>query len=72
MDVPTEYLDEMKTFYSGIKRIDADNVQSCSAKDTGKIPLSYSDYVSLCRATLSLDDGGFAHLFLTMESHVPI
>jgi hypothetical protein len=67
MVVPNAYLEDMKTFFSGLKRINADNVQSGYVKNSGKIPLSYSDYAGLCRATLALDDGGFAHLFLTTQ-----
>ena len=65
--LPNEYNEDMKVFFSGQKRIQEDHMQSTSAKSSGKIPLSYSDYLDLCQATLRFDDGGFANLFLTTQ-----
>ena len=67
ISLPDEYQEDMKVFFSGLKRMETDHLQSTSAKTSGKIPLSYSDYMELCRETLSLEDGGFAHLFLTTQ-----
>lgn len=65
--LPAEYADDMRTFYSGLKRIEATTIQSGGAKESGKIPLKYSDYQDLCMQSLTLNDKGFSHLFLTTQ-----
>ncbi len=65
--VPTEYGERMKTLFSGLKRYEAERVQSGEKNNTGKSPLRYSTYQDLCRKTMLMEDGGFAHLFLTLQ-----
>jgi hypothetical protein len=57
----------MKQFFSGIKRLEADQFQSSSPKNSGKQPLTYSLYKDLCGSTLSRNDNGFSHLVLTTQ-----
>lgn len=52
--VPAEYGDNLKTLFSGLKRIEADAIQSGGARDSGKAPLNYSKYKTLCEQTLQL------------------
>lgn len=42
--LPVEYGDQLKTFFSGLKRIEAECMQSGGARDSGKAPLAYSKY----------------------------
>lgn len=67
MPLPAEYGDSMKQLFSGMKRKEAAHDQSSNPRNSGKKPLPYSVYKSLCESTLSLSDGGFAHLFLTSQ-----
>jgi hypothetical protein len=62
-----EYCDDLKTLFSGLMRLEAENVQAGISHNTGKEPLKYSLYYNLCKKTLLLLDGGFSHLFLTMQ-----
>lgn len=66
LESPPEFGDQTKIF-SGLKRIEADAKQSGGARDSGKAPLTYSDYMALCTKTLQLHDGGFVHLFITTQ-----
>jgi len=65
--LPVEYGDDMKQYFSGIKRLEADQLQSSSPKNSGKQPLTYSLYKELCESTLSRNNSGFSHLFLTTQ-----
>jgi len=65
--VPTEYGDSMKTLFSAIKRLQADNGRIADVRSSGKCALTYSRYQTLCSSTLARNDGGFAHLFLTTQ-----
>lgn len=67
LPVPIEYEKDLATFFSGLGRIEADRVQLGTVARSGKSPLPYSQYESLCSSTLQLHDGGFAHLFLTTQ-----
>ena len=51
----------------GIRRVFAEEEQLSSTKDSGKRPLGYTLYEALCRQSLSLLEGGFVHLFLTLS-----
>ncbi|KAJ0398878.1 hypothetical protein ATCC90586_009809 [Pythium insidiosum] len=68
LQLPAEYQDDMKTFFSGMKRTETSERQAgdCITKP-GKEPLAYSLYETLCAKTLVLSDGCFAHLFLTTQ-----
>ncbi|KAG9415615.1 hypothetical protein AC1031_021996 [Aphanomyces cochlioides] len=57
---------DMRDVFSGINRSIANELQHGSKTDSGKRPLSYSKFLQLCDKSLLLNDGGFAHLFLTM------
>ncbi|KAG9399898.1 hypothetical protein AC1031_022022 [Aphanomyces cochlioides] len=63
--LPPEYGPDMTQFFSGMKRLEAEHDQTSTPKLSGKQPLTYSLYITLCKRTLGLSDGGFAHLFLT-------
>lgn len=63
IDVPAAYEADMKTFFSGLKRIESSKIQRGDKKDTGKSAMTFSKYVEFCSKTLSLHDNGFAHLF---------
>ena len=65
--LPAEYGDDMKTFFSGMKRIQTRNVQSGSARNSGKLPLSEHLYKRLCLETMRTEDNGFSHLFLVTQ-----
>ncbi|KAJ8556608.1 hypothetical protein ON010_g9359 [Phytophthora cinnamomi] len=67
--LPTDYADDMKTFFAGLKRIEATRNQTSAgeAKMAGKMALPYSAYAHACKETLLLSDGGFSHLFLTLQ-----
>ena len=67
LPVPQQYGEELKTLFPGLKRLEADTVQSGVAQHQGKAPLNYSKYMLLCDRTLMLYDGCFAHLFLTTQ-----
>lgn len=62
-------MDDMKTFFAGLKRIEAERNQEGAgeAKMAGKMALPYSVYERACKQMLVLNDGGFAHLFLTVQ-----
>ncbi|DAZ96838.1 TPA: hypothetical protein N0F65_008269 [Lagenidium giganteum] len=65
--VPQEYLDDMKTLFRGLKRVEAHHDQNEGVQRSGKEPLTYSVYGKLCKKTLVLNDQGFAHLYLTTQ-----
>ncbi|KAG2940785.1 hypothetical protein PC118_g2940 [Phytophthora cactorum] len=65
--LPVEYGDDMKQLYSGIKRLEAEQNQSSSPKNSNKQPLTFSLYKELCSSTLTRSDGGVSHLFLTTQ-----
>jgi hypothetical protein len=65
--VPVEYGEGMKTLFSGIKRIQAEHDQSGGTRNSGKRTLTCSHYEALCNAMVKRNDGGFAHLFLTIQ-----
>lgn len=65
--LPTEYGDKMKQFFSGMKRLEAEDNQTSTPKNSGKQPLTFSLYKTLCVKTMAMNDGGFAHLFLTSQ-----
>ncbi|OWY97843.1 LOW QUALITY PROTEIN: hypothetical protein PHMEG_00031525 [Phytophthora megakarya] len=65
--MPDEYGDDMKRFFSGIKRMEAELNHTNSPRNSGKQPLTYSLCKSLCEATLKRNDSGFSHLFLTTQ-----
>lgn len=67
MALPAKYGEELTTFFSGLKRIQGDDLQSGSARTSGKMPLTYSLYEKVSCETLRLNDGGFAHLFLSTQ-----
>ncbi|KAG2866592.1 hypothetical protein PC113_g2670 [Phytophthora cactorum] len=46
--LPVEYGDDMKQLYSGIKRLEAEQNQSSSPKNSNKQPLTFSLYKELC------------------------
>ncbi|ETN21808.1 hypothetical protein PPTG_01900 [Phytophthora nicotianae INRA-310] len=66
-EVPLPIEKSMATFFSGLKRMEATRLQSGSPKESGKDPLPFSLYRELCKATITRDDGGFAHMFLTTQ-----
>ncbi|DBA00050.1 TPA: hypothetical protein N0F65_003716, partial [Lagenidium giganteum] len=65
--VPQEYLDDMKTSFPGLKRVEADHDQNEGVQRSGKEPLTYSVYGKLCKKTLVLNDQGFVYLYLTTQ-----
>ncbi|ETN22049.1 hypothetical protein PPTG_02102 [Phytophthora nicotianae INRA-310] len=67
--LPVEYADDMKTLYQGFKRVEATRNQAGAgeAKMAGKMALPYSTYTQACKETLVLSDGGFSHLYLTLQ-----
>ncbi|KAG6949066.1 hypothetical protein JG687_00015095 [Phytophthora cactorum] len=65
--LPIAYDKSLTTFFSGLKRLQADKYQSGLLKDSGKDPLPYSLYQQLCKATLHRQDADFAHFFLTTQ-----
>ncbi|KAG6943585.1 hypothetical protein JG688_00017530 [Phytophthora aleatoria] len=62
-DLPSDYLDDLTTFFRGLKRVEADNDQAGGDRKPGKEPLTFSLYTELAERTLSLKDNGFAHCF---------
>ncbi|KAG4223507.1 hypothetical protein PC116_g28027 [Phytophthora cactorum] len=67
LDLPSEYLDDLTTFFRGLKRVEADNDQAGGERKPGKEPLTFSLYTELAERTLSLKDNGFAHFFLVSQ-----
>ncbi|OWY96712.1 hypothetical protein PHMEG_00032953, partial [Phytophthora megakarya] len=67
LNLPPEYLDDLKTFFRGLKQVEADNDQAGCGCKSGKEPLTFSLYTQLAERTLALDDNGFAHLFLLSQ-----
>ncbi|ETN23834.1 hypothetical protein PPTG_00343 [Phytophthora nicotianae INRA-310] len=67
LDLPSEYLDDLKILYQGLKRVEAEDDQSGRSRRPGKEPLSYSLYTQLAKLTLALEDNGFLHLFLLTQ-----
>ncbi|EGZ07872.1 hypothetical protein PHYSODRAFT_419808, partial [Phytophthora sojae] len=69
LPLPAAYMDDMKTFFAGLKRIEAERNQGSAgeAKMAGKMALPYSVYERVCKQMLVLNDGGFAHRFLTVQ-----
>ncbi|OWZ04406.1 hypothetical protein PHMEG_00023699, partial [Phytophthora megakarya] len=67
--LPAEYTDEMKKFFTGLKRIEATRNQTGAgeAKMAGKMALPYTSYAHASKETLLLSDGDFSHLFLTLQ-----
>ncbi|KAH9158466.1 hypothetical protein LEN26_002958 [Aphanomyces euteiches] len=65
--LPPQFDDDMKNIFQGMRRHHAEQTQSGGVKESGKRPLGYSLYQRLCVDTLSLFDGGFSHLFLTLS-----
>jgi hypothetical protein len=65
--IPSAYDDDLKTFFSGLKRLEAESVQSGASQNSGKRPIKYSTYLDICKSTMLLLDGGFSHLFLTTQ-----
>ena len=43
-----------------------DSLREDAIKMSGKRPMGYTMYQTLCLESLKLDDGGFCHLFLTL------
>ncbi|ETP22191.1 hypothetical protein F441_04442 [Phytophthora nicotianae CJ01A1] len=68
--LPSAYDKSLTTFFSGLKRLQADKYQSGSPKDSGKDPLQYSRYQQLCEATLLRQDAFL--LDYPMEHDVPL
>ncbi|KAK1938813.1 hypothetical protein P3T76_008888 [Phytophthora citrophthora] len=64
---PSAYEDEMKPFFQGLKRVEAENDQKGRGRRTGKEPLTFSLYCRLAEQTLRLNDNGFCHLFLLSQ-----
>ncbi|KAG9409846.1 hypothetical protein AC1031_020157, partial [Aphanomyces cochlioides] len=62
--LPIDYGEDLKEFYSGLKKSFANDLQSGKLQDSGKRPLNWSLFLRLGEASLSLDDSGFTHLFL--------
>ena len=67
LPLPDEYKGKMVEFYSGLKRLQASRLQSGAPRDSVKDPVPYSLYRDLCMSTLTRQDSGFAHLFLTTQ-----
>ncbi|OWY97643.1 LOW QUALITY PROTEIN: hypothetical protein PHMEG_00031781, partial [Phytophthora megakarya] len=68
MTVPPEFGEPLKTRFSGLKRMEADHDQSgINLRKSGKQQLNYTLYSTLCRETMSRNDSGFTHLFLTTQ-----
>ncbi|OWZ12854.1 hypothetical protein PHMEG_00013913 [Phytophthora megakarya] len=56
ISLPPEYLDDIRRFIRGLKRIEADNDQNVTGRKSGKSPLSFSLYQMLCQKTIGLLD----------------
>ncbi|OWY96343.1 LOW QUALITY PROTEIN: hypothetical protein PHMEG_00033410 [Phytophthora megakarya] len=67
MDLPTEYLDDLKTFFRGLKSVEADDNQTGRSRKAGEKPLTFFLYVQLAERTVSLGDNGFSHLFILTQ-----
>ncbi|KAJ8575566.1 hypothetical protein ON010_g3645 [Phytophthora cinnamomi] len=67
LDLPSEYLDDLKTFFRGLKRIEADHDQAGCQRKPGKELLTFSLYSELAKRIIALNDNGFAHLFLLSQ-----
>jgi hypothetical protein len=65
--IPAHFGDELKDFFSGLKRVNARGRQSGGVKDSGKKSLKYSKYVELCKAAMKLEDQHLTHLFLVLS-----
>jgi hypothetical protein len=65
--LPVEYLEDLTTFFRGLKRVEADNDQAGRGRKSGKEPLTFSLYIQLAERTLALNDNGFSHLFLLSQ-----
>ncbi|KAE9073512.1 hypothetical protein PF010_g25041 [Phytophthora fragariae] len=65
--LPESYVKNMAAFFFGIETNASCQVSIGCAKRIGKDPLPYSLYQQLCSATLTRQDAGFAHLFLTTQ-----
>ncbi|KAH9165544.1 hypothetical protein AeNC1_018491, partial [Aphanomyces euteiches] len=67
IDLPEEYGEDMKMIFSGIRKTVAQNLQSGDKNFTGKRPLTFMDYESLCKESLALSYSGFTHLYLILS-----
>ncbi|KAF0711842.1 hypothetical protein As57867_005008, partial [Aphanomyces stellatus] len=65
--LPSQYDDDMKDLFQGMRRHHAEQTQSGGIKESGKRPMGLSTYESLSLASLKLMDGGFSHLFLALS-----
>ncbi|ETM98479.1 hypothetical protein PPTG_24613 [Phytophthora nicotianae INRA-310] len=45
LPLPVAYQDDMKTFFTGLKRVEADNDQEGRGRHTGNDPLTFSLYL---------------------------
>ncbi|KAG9414349.1 hypothetical protein AC1031_022042 [Aphanomyces cochlioides] len=64
--IPIEFGDDLKEIYQGIRKTFAQEHQAGDKVATGKRPMSFSTFQSLCKQSLGLSDGGFTHLFLIL------
>ncbi|KAF0715488.1 Aste57867_3346 [Aphanomyces stellatus] len=65
--LPSQYDDDMKDLFQGMRRHHAEQTQSGGIKESGIRPMGLSTYESLSLASLKLMDGGFSHLFLALS-----
>ncbi|OWZ19982.1 hypothetical protein PHMEG_0005669 [Phytophthora megakarya] len=67
MTLPIAYHDDMKIFFAGLKRLEAEYAQEGRGRHTGQEPLTFSLYCQLAEQMLRLDDNAFVHVFLLSQ-----
>ena len=70
LPLPVEYSDALSTLLSDLSRIEADQLQAGTLTRRGKAPFPFFLCDVLSQITLTLDDGGFTHLFLTTQRNL--
>ncbi|ETO83969.1 hypothetical protein F444_02121 [Phytophthora nicotianae P1976] len=67
MEVPREYMGELKTLFQGLQRVEAESIQDGHERKPGKEPLTFSLYVQLAELSIKQNYNGFIHLFLLTQ-----
>ncbi|ETO99531.1 hypothetical protein F441_23054 [Phytophthora nicotianae CJ01A1] len=67
MEVPREYMGELKTIFQGLQRVEPESIQDGHERKPGKEPLTFPLYVQLAELSIKQNDNGFIHLFLLTQ-----
>lgn len=65
--LPVQYGQDLTAIFGSLGRIQTGRQHAGETQQSGKEPLSFGTYENLCLATLSMNDGGFSHLFLITQ-----